>query len=188
MNTPTEPPDSSSRPKRHLRLVPPLPADEAVAEPKSAAPTNEAVSEPITPDKTPWQVKFVAGTFGLLLGTALATHIYASYKKASEQQNIEGAAAESIANTQHVTQRRARQVVSIYPDGHVETDLEKDILAEMYPNPKDLCIARIISITKGIQAETGGVLPPDLLVVANAGRVHCEHDERKGKYSVVFSK
>jgi len=137
MNTPTEPPDSPSKPKRHPHLVPPLSADEAVPEPEY---------------KTPRSVILMAAAFGTAVVTAQMT-----------------------------------VPLQVLYRHHAEVVAHKDVLAEMYPDPKDLCVARIISMTKQIRSETGGVLPPDLLVVANANGVRCEHDEKKGKYSLKFT-
>lgn len=186
MNTPNEPPDSSPKPKRHLALVPPLPTDEprdqSVSEPQSMIPTGKTTPDPIPPYKTPWQVKLVAGTFCLFVGT----ETYNAFQGTLEQKN--GAvAAGPVDDAQNGTHRRVVQTIAIYPNGHLETVAEKDVLAAMYPDPKDLCTARIISMTKQIQAETGGVLPSDLIVVANADGVRCKHDEKRGKYNLEFT-
>lgn len=177
MNTPTEPPDSPSKPRRHLALVPPL--------------QNQS-NMPAQPDRTPkYQmsplVKFLALTFAAAVVENLAAiTIQAFYSRHTEEQKSHKT-IEVINDAQNGTRRQVVQTSTIYPDEHLETVAGNDALAEMYPDPKDLCIARIISITKGIQAETGGVLPPDLLVVANANGVRCEHDEKKGKYSLKFT-
>jgi|GEM_PF-6773106 len=176
MNTPTEPPDSVPKQKRHLSPVSPL-----GNEPQDDQPTLE----PESTYRTPWQVKLIAGTFSLFVGATLSIPTYKAIKEGLEQRN--GAVVHSIDNTQTQTRHQVAQTIAIYPDGHPETVAEKDQLAEMYPDQKDLCTARIISMTKQIKAETGGVLPPDLIVVAHADGVHCKHDEKKGKFNLEFT-